>query len=183
MELTKGQLLVIILMQWIIVAIFGFCWDKTEKELESVKAQLSSEQTLRLMACNSLEETTDRLVDTVELLELTTEHLEGEWNYSKGEATAYAPYDNQSGMCNEGDVVITSTGVDPGPNIIAVDPKRIPYGSSIVIFLSNGERITGIAGDTGGAMRNSEKLLVDVFKYTYEEARTFGRQDVTILWR
>lgn len=112
--------------------------------------------------------------------------LEGvlaDWHYAQGEATAYAPLDNKSGLCSDGNPTTTSLGYRPGPKYIAVDPKRIPYGSTIVAILPDGTVITGIAADTGSAMRNAEGILVDVYKDTYEEAIEFGRKEATILWK
>ena len=102
------------------------------------------------------------------------------WNCVPGEATAYSPKENVSGM--EGDN-ITSLGEIPNANIFAVDPERIPYGSQMIIILSDGTIHTGVAGDTGGAMRSAEHYLVDIYKDTYAEVVEFGRQDAMILWK
>ena len=94
--------------------------------------------------------------------------------------TRYAPLDPNAieGMCYSGDPNITSTGMQVGPNIIAVDPARIPYGSKVLI---EGFDEVFIAGDTGSAMRNAEGLLIDVFAYTKEEAFQFGIQERKII--
>lgn len=117
------------------------------------------------------------------LQQLLMQSTMSDWKISKAVATAYSPFDNQSGIEAEGDGKLTSIGLTPGPNIIAVDPKKIPYGSEIIILFPNGTRLRGIAGDTGGALRAADYILLDVFKYTYKEACAFGRKDVTVLWR
>ena len=106
-----------------------------------------------------------------------------EWNVVAGVASAYSPYDDVSGISSEGDPSITSTGGTPGKGTIAVDPKRIPYGSELIIRYANGEVETGIADDTGGAMRQADYTLIDVYRDTYVEATRHGRRDATIFWK
>lgn len=91
--------------------------------------------------------------------------------------TAYAPFDNQSGMCNDGDPNYTSTGQRPSPRIIAVDPQRIPYGSTVRI-----EGLEGnfIAGDTGSALRGYDGVAIDIYVDTYKEAMDWGVQYLEI---
>lgn len=89
--------------------------------------------------------------------------------------TAYAPFDNQSGMCNDGDPTRTSTGTYPSRGTIAVNPRRFPYGTKFYIE-GYGE---GVALDTGGAMRqNSNKI--DVFVDTYKEAINWGMREIEV---
>ena len=94
--------------------------------------------------------------------------------------TRYAPLDPLAveGMCFQGDPSVTATGMQTAPNIIAVDPKRIPYGSKILI---EGFDKVFTAGDTGSAMRNAEGLLIDVFAHTRQEAFQFGKQERKII--
>src|SRR5690554_2189762 len=42
------------------------------------------------------------------------------------ETSAYAPYDNISGMCSQGDPSITATGTKTRVGVLAVNPKHIP---------------------------------------------------------
>lgn len=105
------------------------------------------------------------------------------WHSQSGIATAYSPYDNQNGIQSSGDPNCTSIGLKPGPSVIAVDPKRIPYGSDILIIYADGTYHTGQAGDTGGALRSSASLKVDIFTQTFKEAVAHGKQEVTILWK
>ena len=48
------------------------------------------------------------------------------------QVTAYSPYDNVSGIENDGNPNTTATGTRPRPGTIAVDPEVIPYGSKII---------------------------------------------------
>lgn len=86
--------------------------------------------------------------------------------------TAYAPFDNKSGMCADSDPSVTSIGLKPGKEYIAVDPKKIPYGTKVIIP-GYGEVE---AGDTGGALRAYDGVAIDVFMDTYEEAIQWGVQ-------
>lgn len=81
--------------------------------------------------------------------------------------TAYAPHDNKSGICGGG---LTSLGKEPEKDIIAVDPKEIPYGTRVYIP-GYGE---SIAGDTGPAIRSYEGIAIDVYMPTYKEAIQWG---------
>jgi 3D (Asp-Asp-Asp) domain-containing protein len=91
--------------------------------------------------------------------------------------TAYAPFDNQSGMCNDGNPNSTATGTKPGPGTLAADPERLPYGTQIYI---PGYGL-GTVEDTGGALRNDkENIRIDIFVDTYEEAIEWGRQELVV---
>ena len=93
--------------------------------------------------------------------------------------TAYSPYDNVSGMCNDGNPNTTSTGTKPRPGTIAVDPNVIPYGSKIIIIYEDGTVEHGIAEDCGGLIKGNK---IDVFRQTYEEAVKHGRREATVIW-
>lgn len=91
--------------------------------------------------------------------------------------TAYAPFDNQSGICNDGDPTNTSTGTYPQHGTIAADPARIPYGTKVYIPGYG----YGTIEDTGGALRNDKNnIRLDVFVDTYAEAMAFGRKTMTV---
>jgi 3D (Asp-Asp-Asp) domain-containing protein len=107
----------------------------------------------------------------------------GTWYKDEGIATAYSPYDNISGIEAGADPNKTSIGIMPGNGIIAVDPNKIPYNSKMLIICSDGTTYSGVAGDTGGALRSDTKNHVDIFKTTYSETQTFGHKAVTILWQ
>lgn len=91
--------------------------------------------------------------------------------------TAYAPFDNQSGICNDGNPNSTSTGQRPGPSIVAVDPKKIPYGTKLKI---KGFNRIFTAGDTGSSLRRYDGIAIDVYFDTYKETRRFGVQYLEI---
>lgn len=93
--------------------------------------------------------------------------------------TAYAPLDNVSGICAEGDPTVTATGTRSRRGVAAVDPRKIAYGTRLFIP-GYGE---AIAEDTGGAMRSYDGYAIDVLMETYQEAIEWGVQylEVTIL--
>jgi 3D (Asp-Asp-Asp) domain-containing protein len=92
------------------------------------------------------------------------------------EVAAFAPLDNQSGICADRSPNETSTGNKPAMGTVAVNPKIIPYGSKIYI---EGYGF-GIADDTGAFVRRRTDLI-EVFMPTYEEALEWGRKrDVVV---
>jgi len=91
--------------------------------------------------------------------------------------TAYAPFDNKSGMCNDGDPTSTATGTYPKHGTLAADPERLPYGTEIYI---PGYGL-GTVEDTGGALRNDkENIRIDVFMSSYENAIEWGKQELVV---
>jgi 3D (Asp-Asp-Asp) domain-containing protein len=91
--------------------------------------------------------------------------------------TAYAPFDNKSGMCSDGDPTSTATGTYPKHGTLAADPERLPYGTEIYI---PGYGI-GTVEDTGGALRNDkENIRIDIYVDTYEEAIEWGRKELVV---
>lgn len=94
-------------------------------------------------------------------------------NYKKvftGQATAYT---NEGGRCGK----YTASGRKAAVGVVAVDPRKIPYGTELYIVSADGSYVYGyaIAGDTGGACRNG--LLTDLFFDTFQECRQFGRRN------
>lgn len=91
--------------------------------------------------------------------------------------TAYAPYDNKSGMCNDGTPDTTATNTKPKRGTIAADPKRISYGTKLYIP----EYGYGIVEDTGSALRkDKDNIRIDVYMDTYEEAIEWGKKEMII---
>jgi 3D (Asp-Asp-Asp) domain-containing protein len=87
--------------------------------------------------------------------------------------TAYCPCRKCCGKWANG---ITSTGTKAqAGRTIAVDPRKIPYGTKVII-----DGHTYIAEDCGGAIKGNR---IDVYFDTHREALNFGRQtkEVTIL--
>ena len=94
------------------------------------------------------------------------------------EATGYAPYDNKSGICNDGDPSTTATGTKPRHGVVAVNPKVIPYGTKF--YVQGYGWVT--AEDTGGAIRRREDLI-DLFFDTHDEAYAWGRRKIKVVAR
>ena len=91
-----------------------------------------------------------------------------------GKATAYTSDRGDSGT-------ICSTGMRAQVGVVAVNPKRIPYGSKLYITSPDGSYVYGyaIAGDTGGGERK-HALVADLFMDTYEECIQFGRRTMNV---
>ena len=95
-------------------------------------------------------------------------------NYKKvitGRATAYTAYGDSK----------TATGKTPQPGYIAVDPKKIPYGSKLYIKTPDGKVIYGyaVAADTGGFAKNG-RLIADLYFKSKAECLDFGVQNIEI---
>ena len=60
---------------------------------------------------------------------------------------------------------------------IAVDPRVIPYGSSVTIYFADGTIHTYTAEDCGGAIRENR---IDVFFADHQAARDFGVQTACV---
>lgn len=75
----------------------------------------------------------------------------------------------------------TSTGKAVKVGLVAVDPRKIPYGTKLYIVSADGKYNYGyaIAADTGGALR-SGRVLVDLFYNTERECINFGRRQVKV---
>lgn len=75
----------------------------------------------------------------------------------------------------------TATGRAVKVGLVAVDPRKIPYGTRLYITSADGSYTYGyaIAADTGGALR-SGRVLVDLFYNTERECVNFGRRQVKV---
>jgi 3D (Asp-Asp-Asp) domain-containing protein len=90
--------------------------------------------------------------------------------------TAYC-CENYPHICNDGESVYTASGtIATAGRTIAVDPKIVPYGTSVEIE-GVGVRV---AEDCGGAIKGNR---IDLLFETHEEALNFGIQtrQVTIV--
>ena len=78
----------------------------------------------------------------------------------------------------------TSTGAVPVEGkTVAVNPKLIPYGSTVIVKNLNDKVIfQGVAQDTGGALMKNT-ATVDIFKTSYGRCINFGRQRVKVYFR
>lgn len=88
--------------------------------------------------------------------------------------TAYCPCMK---CCSKTDG-ITSTGTLAAEGrTIAVDPRVIPYGSSVTIYFADGTSHTYTAEDCGGAIKENR---IDVFFSSHDVARAFGVQSAMV---
>ena len=88
--------------------------------------------------------------------------------------TAYCPCEKCCGASADG---VTSRGRDAYKTRgVAVDPKRIKYGSMIEIPGAG----TFVADDTGGAMRNAKGHHIDLRFPTHQEALNWGVKNLII---
>ena len=109
-----------------------------------------------------------------------------EVNIEKFEITAYAPFDNQSGICHDGNPNYTATGTRPQEGTFAVNPNVIPYHSNMIVIGDGGKNgdswvQQGKALDTGGAMRQNP-YLIDKYVDTYQQADNFGVQEGIVMY-
>ena len=69
---------------------------------------------------------------------------------------------------------ITATGTTAAEGrTIAVDPRVIPYGSTVTLYFADGTSYTYTAEDCGGAIKENR---IDVFFADHQTAREFGVQ-------
>ena len=88
--------------------------------------------------------------------------------------TAYCPC---AKCCGKTDG-ITSTGTTATEGrTIAVDPRVIPYGSTVTIYFPDGTVHTYTAEDCGGAIKENR---IDVFFSSHDAARAFGVQSAIV---
>ena len=74
----------------------------------------------------------------------------------------------------------TATGRKPAVGLVAVDPKKIPYGSKLYIVATDGT-VYGyaIAADTGGFIYDG-RTIVDVYMDSYDDCVQWGRKNVNV---
>jgi 3D (Asp-Asp-Asp) domain-containing protein len=81
---------------------------------------------------------------------------------------------------------ITATGTRPVEGVtIAADPKRLPYGTKVLIECSTYPEINGVyeVQDTGSAMRKSKSVIkIDIYMPDNKRAEMlkFGRRDIKL---
>lgn len=89
--------------------------------------------------------------------------------------TAYCPCMKCCGKWANG---ITATGTTATEGrTIAVDPRVIPYGSTVTLYYEDGTVHTYTAEDCGGAIKENR---IDVFFDSHEAARAFGVQSAMV---
>ena len=88
--------------------------------------------------------------------------------------TAYCPCMKCCGKTDG----ITSTGTLAAEGrTIAVDPRVIPYGSTVTIYFADGTSHTYTAEDCGSAIKENR---IDVFFSSHDAARAFGVQSAMV---
>ncbi|MGL4850886.1 MAG: 3D domain-containing protein [Clostridium sp.] len=95
------------------------------------------------------------------------------------EATGYAPNDPRAkdGMEFQGNRNVTASGMRPGLGVFAIDNSWIKFGTKIKVKMPDGSFRTGVAGDTGGAIKGNK---IDIYFNTLAEANKFGRRKVEV---
>lgn len=141
-----------------------------------------------------LKQKNNLLLEDIELLEHEKELLENillrdkqkinelleeieELRIIRARVTAYSPTDNQSGICADDDPTVTATGTIPREGVIAVDPRKIPYGTKLEIPGYG----TGVAEDTGGGIRSYEGVAIDLFMPSHEMAMAWGIKELDVV--
>lgn len=77
---------------------------------------------------------------------------------------------------------MTATGREVAKGLVAVDPRKIPYGTKLYIASPDGSYVYGyaVAADTGGFVNNGSGVLTDLFMPTEAQCEAFGRKTVNI---
>ena len=102
------------------------------------------------------------------------DHLGNEVSYVKmleGKATSYYAAPGAK----------TSTGRLAQYGVVAVDPKKIPYGTKMYICSADGSVVYGyaVAGDTGGGLVRGQ-VLVDLYYNSINECYWFGGRQMRV---
>lgn len=155
--------------------IYHFCTvEQLRETMSTANSEVNTLQTELNRSMPGMEEMRgerDRLLVRVdEMRDSVTNIMEGNLSEAEGWAvrrfrlTGYAPFDNKSGMCHDGDPTTTASGSYPkAGRTIAVDPKVIPLGTQVWVE-GHGWRV---AEDTGGLIKGDR---IDIMVDTYEEA-------------
>lgn len=90
------------------------------------------------------------------------------------EATAYCGFEG----CSESWGTMTATGVTAKEGrTIAVDPKVIPLGSTVMIWCDDEPLGIFQAEDTGGAIKGN---IIDIYFDNHSSCTNFGRRKIVI---
>lgn len=82
-------------------------------------------------------------------------------------------------ICGTGDG-LTATGTKVTPYVsCAVDPRYIPYGSTVIVDFGDGELHYYVADDCGGAIKGNH---IDLCVSTHAEANRLGTKTATVYW-
>jgi len=154
--------------------------QELNQELYELERGMEVMKTIIEQREHQLQETTELLLiseEYIEELEVTIQEL----RTIPAIITNYAPLDPNAveGMCYSGNPNITATGTQVRRGVAAADPRRIPYGTRLWVP-DFGEVVVE---DTGGAMRNNDRIHIDIFVESRKDAFAFGIQEreITIL--
>ena len=154
--------------------IYHFCTVKQLREtISTANREVNTLQAKLDRSMSGMEEMRNErdrlLVEVDEIRDSVTNVMEGNLSEAEGWAvrrfrlTGYAPFDNKSGMCHDGDPTTTASGSYPkAGRTIAVDPKVIPLGTQVWIE-GHGWMV---AEDTGELIKGDR---IDIMVDTYEE--------------
>lgn len=133
--------------------------DGLSGDVESLQAELDTTKEQRDILKAELD---DLLTNQTEVFD-TTQMEANNMVVRTFKLTGYAPFDNKSGMCHDGDPTRTASGSYPTRGrTIAVDPKVIPLGTPVWVQ-GHGWLV---AEDTGGLIKGDK---IDIMVDTYEE--------------
>lgn len=184
---NREAIITLIISGVISVSMANLAWNEhlTVKEQQSKLVQLQKVNTKQDTQLSIAKKQSDIMATEIRemqaAIQLTAK--DNTWHSESGIATAYSPLDNKSGIEAGSTPNTTSIGLHPGNGVIAVDPSRIPYHSQMLVVYPDGHVYSGIAGDTGSALRESRGMHIDIYKDTFEETEEHGVQKVLIFWR
>ena len=154
--------------------IYHFCTvGQLRETISTANSEVNTLQAKLDRSMSGMEEMRDErdrlLVKVDEMRDSVTNVMEGNlsgaegWVVRRFRLTGYAPFDNKSGMCHDGDPTATASGSYPkAGRTIAVDPKVIPLGTQVWVE-GHGWMV---AEDTGGLIKGDR---IDIMVDTYEE--------------
>lgn len=151
----------------VLYGLLGYSQKTLRSNTEQLQAQLIQTELVRddaLRSYGALVRWVERDIEAREAQAAAYEAA-GVYRYIGRCEITYYCCEQYEHICGTGDG-LTATGIPAGPGIVAVDPKVIPLGSTVVI---GGQSY--LAADTGGAVRG---LHVDICVPTHAEADELG---------
>lgn len=180
---TTNGFLIFVTVVIIFLLIRNFQLNVQIMELEDKKYELLSENVNLEIDNNYLDKQNDELTKELLMIETKEENQSKIVPTVKKETPKYRSLgmfnityyckEDYPHICNDGNPKVTATGTTPTANrTIAVDPNKIPLGSTVKI---NGQEY--IAEDTGGAIKNNR---IDILVDTHDEALENGKQEYEV---
>jgi 3D (Asp-Asp-Asp) domain-containing protein len=165
-------LLVALIAYWFCLFFLPDYYEKTGKSIFPPEPEQIIEPAVISTKMIQLAEEAEKQAVKEALREREKQLNESHYIVMELEVAAYAPLDNQSGMCADRSPNITANNTHPAMGTIAVNPDVIPLGSKMYVENYG----WGVADDTGAVVRRKTDLI-EVFMPTYEEARAWGRRE------